>query len=158
MSEAPETKSIVIEYALSKPPARVWRALTEPALLARWLMENDIAPVVGRRFTMRARPAPGWDGVVRCEVLAVEPERLLRFSWRGGSDEVEGYGGALDTVVTFTLAPTPDGGTTLRLEHSGFTARNGFAFEMMGKGWRENVVPRMEPVLADAAVFSDATA
>ena len=148
MSEAPATQSIVVDYELPRPPEKVWRALTEPALLAAWLMDNDIAPVVGHRFTFRAPPAPGWDGVVQCEVLAVEAHRRLQYSWRGGSDALEGYGGRLDTVVTWTLTPTASGGTTLRLEHSGFAPRNAFAFENMGKGWRSHMAPRLEKVLA----------
>jgi uncharacterized protein YndB with AHSA1/START domain len=148
MNAPATTQSIVVEYELPRPPEKVWRALTEPALLAAWLMENDIRPVVGHRFTLRAQPMPGWDGVVHCEVLEVEPHRRLRYSWRGGSDQLEGYGGRLDTTVTFTLTPTASGGTLLRLEHDGFTPKNAFAFENMGKGWRGKLAQRIEAVLA----------
>src|SRR5579883_1008988 len=137
-----EKRSIVVEYDLPQSPEKVWRALTEPDLLARWLMPNDIRPVVGHRFTMRAQPVPGWDGVVHCEVLTVEPHSLLRYSWRGGSSSREGYGAALDTVVTFTLTRTRSGGTRLALEHSGFGPDNAFAFENMGKGWRGPLAER----------------
>ncbi len=85
------------------PPPAVWRALTEPALLARWLMENDIRPEVGHRFTFRAPPVAGWDGVVHCEVLEVDAPRRLRYTWRGGADDIQGYGTRIDTVVTWTL-------------------------------------------------------
>ena len=82
-----ETQSIEVDYELPQPPEKVWRTLTEPALLARWLMQNDIKPVVGHKFTFQAEPIPGqWDGRVDCEVLAVEPLRLLRYSWQGGTD------------------------------------------------------------------------
>jgi uncharacterized protein YndB with AHSA1/START domain len=138
-----DTKTIVVTYDLAQPPAAVWRALTEPALLARWLMENDIAPVVGHRFTMRAQPMPGWDGVVACEVLAVEPERLLRYSWRGGSPEHR-----IDTTVTWTLTPSPTGGTQLRLEHAGFRPADAMAFDGLSKGWAGRVGDRMKDVLA----------
>lgn len=143
-----DTRSIVVEYHLSAPPSRVWRALTEPELLASWLMQNDIRPEVGHRFTMRAQPVPGWDGVVHCEVLEVETERRLQYSWRGGSDEIEGYGGRLDTVVTWTLEAAPGGSTLLRLEHSGFTPANAFAFDNLGSGWRGRVGERLEQVTA----------
>ena len=114
------TQSIVVEYDLPYPPEKVWRALAEPELLARWLMPNDIKPEVGHRFTFRAAPVPGWDGIVHCEVLVVEPHRRLRYSWRGGSDRLKEYGAPLDTVATWTLARTASGGTHLRLDHDGF--------------------------------------
>ncbi|HVY40017.1 MAG TPA: SRPBCC domain-containing protein [Polyangia bacterium] len=141
------TKSIVVEYEIQRPPAAVWRALTEPQLLARWLMENDIRPEVGHRFTFRAPPIPGWDGVVHCEVLEVDPPRRLRYSWRGGSDDLQGYGTRIDTVVTWTLAATPGGGTWLRLEHAGFTDENAFAYEGLAKGWRGKLAARIEAIL-----------
>ncbi len=140
------TQSIVVEYELARPPAKVWRALTEPKLLAAWLMENDIRAVVGHRFTMRAQPVPGWDGVVHCEVLEVVPNEKLSYSWRGGSDKVPGFA-PLDTVVTWTLTPTA-AGTRLRLEHSGFLPANAFALDNMGKGWRGKLADSLQRVIA----------
>lgn len=92
------------------PPERVWRVLTEADLLARWLMPNDFQPRVGHRFTFRTDPAPGFDGVVHCEVLELEPPVRLAFTWKGGP---------IDTVVRITLAAEGDG-TRLRMEQSGF--------------------------------------
>ncbi len=143
-----QTQTIVVEYELERPPEEVWRALTEPKLLAAWLMENDLRAVVGHRFTFRAQPVPGWDGVVHCEVLEVEPLARLRYSWCGGSDERQGYGLRLDTVVTWTLTATPSGGTHLRLEHSGFLPKDAFAFDGLKKGWEGKVGDRMAAVLA----------
>ncbi len=147
---AKETQSIVVEYDLPDPPEKVWRALTEPALVAAWLMPNDIKPQVGHRFTFRAAPVPGWDGIVHCEVLAVEPNRRLRYSWRGGSDKLQNYGAALDTVATWTLTPTASGGTLLRLDHDGFPLES-FAFPKMEQGWRGKIAERITLVLADLA-------
>ena len=151
MNDTVGSRSIVVDYTLPVPPARVWRALTEPALLARWLMENDISPVVGHRFTFRAQPVPGWDGTVECEVLEVEPEKRISYSWRGGADKIEGgYGGRIDTVVTWTLEATVNGGTRLHLEHSGFLPKDAFAFEGLGKGWRGKVAERITEALGAA--------
>jgi uncharacterized protein YndB with AHSA1/START domain len=148
MNPSETSQSIIVDYSFSQPPQKVWRALTEPRLLSAWLMENDIQPVVGHRFTFRAQPMPGWDGIVHCEVLAVETHKLLRYAWRGGSDELKGYGGKLDTVVTWTLSEASGGGTHLRLEHAGFLPANAFAYENMGKGWRGKLVERIEQLLA----------
>ena len=143
-----DTQAIIVEYELVHPPEKVWRALTDSKLVASWLMPNDLRPEVGHRFTFRAKPIPGWDGVCHCEVLEVKPNERLSYTWRGGSDELSEYGSRLDTVVTWTLAPTSSGGTLLRLVHSGFEPRNAYAFEMMGKGWRGMVAKSIGDVIA----------
>ncbi|HUD53575.1 SRPBCC domain-containing protein [Parvibaculum sp.] len=143
-----ERKSIVVDYDLPHSPEKVWRALTEPALLERWLMPNDIAPVVGHRFTFRTQPAPNFDGIVHCEVLEVLALKRLRYSWQGGNKELAGYGHWLDTVVTWTLTET-ETGTHLRLEHDGF-APKAFAYEPLSKGWRGHVAERMSEILNEA--------
>ena len=100
MANTVPTRSIVVERTLPYPPEKIWRALTQPELIGRWLMPNDFVAAVGHRFTFRTKPQGDWDGVVDCEVLAVEPHRRLRYSWRGGSDTNPRYGSRLDTVVT----------------------------------------------------------
>jgi uncharacterized protein YndB with AHSA1/START domain len=146
MNANAEAQSICVEYDLSYPPARVWRALTEPELLGGWLMPNDIRPIVGHTFSFKSTPMPGWDGTVQCEVLEAEPPKRLRYSWRGG---VAPW--FLDSIVTWTLTPTPGGGTLLVLEHAGFLPNNAFAYDAMGKGWRGKVAERMSEILARLA-------
>jgi uncharacterized protein YndB with AHSA1/START domain len=143
------SQSIVVEYDLRHPPERVWRAITEAGLIARWLMNNDFSPVVGHRFTFKAQPMPGWDGIVHCEVREVIPNERLVYTWCGGSDDLTTYGSRLDTVVTWTLSPTSSGGTLLRLEHAGFLPKNAFAFETMGKGWRGKLAETMDRILRE---------
>jgi uncharacterized protein YndB with AHSA1/START domain len=94
-----------------QPVDRVWEALTSSDALAAWLMPNDFKPVVGHRFTFRTRPAPGFDGIVRCEVLELDPPRRMVWAWAGGN---------IDTTVTFTLEETADAGTRLRMHQVGF--------------------------------------
>jgi uncharacterized protein YndB with AHSA1/START domain len=139
-------EQIVVEYAFPQSPAKVWRALTEPALLAGWLMQNDIAPVVGHRFNFRAQPMGDWNGIVDCEVLEVVPERKLVYTWNGGSAKNENYGHKLETTVTWTLEEAPSGGTVLKLVHHGFHPDD-FAFKMMGQGWNSKGAA-IEQVLA----------
>jgi uncharacterized protein YndB with AHSA1/START domain len=142
-AQKPETQTITVEYELPQAPEKVWRALTEAELIARWLMVNDLRPVVGHRFTFKAQPMPGWDGVVQCEVLEVVPPERLSYSWRGGPETSR-----LDTVVTWRLARTTSGGTRLVLEHAGFTSANAFAFDALNKGWRGKVAQSLREVLA----------
>lgn len=120
-------QDVVVTRDLPFPRAMVWAALTDSAQLAAWLMPNDFRPVVGCRFTFTTRPAPGFDGTVRCEVLELRPPERLAFSWRGGP---------LDTVVSFDLAEHA-AGTRITLRHAGFAgAGNLIPRIVLGFGWR----------------------
>ena len=141
------TASIVVENNLPDPPERVWRALTDPSLLEAWLMPNNIRAEVGSCFQFRTAPAPGWSGIVECEVLEVVPQRLLVYSWCGGSKASEGYGHQLHSVVTWRLTPLANGGTRLHLEHSGFDP-DSFAFKAMRQGWKRKISEKISQVLA----------
>jgi uncharacterized protein YndB with AHSA1/START domain len=145
LSQAPQTaerRSIVVDYHLAAAPAKVWRALTEPELLAKWLMPNDIKPEAGHRFTFRTDPAPGFDGTVQCEIVEVKPPSRLVYSWRGGP---------IDTLVTWTLERAASGGTHLRLEQSGFGPEHGMTYDILSKGWREKSAGSLHRVTAEIA-------
>lgn len=79
---------------------------------------------------------------INCEVLEVEPHKRLRYSWRSGPQS-----SPTDTMVIFTLTPTPSGGTRLALEHSGFAPGNAFALEGAKKGWQRMLGERLGEVL-----------
>lgn len=143
MSTPVKTQSIALQYEFPQPPEKVWRALTEPEMLSAWLMATEGRPLPGQAFTFRSEPTPWWDGIVRCEVLESEPPRRLRYSWRSGPES-----SPLDTVVTWTLTPTPSGGTRLALEHSGFVPANKFAFDGASQGWQRMIGERLREVLA----------
>lgn len=136
-----DTGEIVVEELLPHSPEAIWRALTTGDLIARWLMApTGFEPVKGTRFTFRTRPAGAWDGTIRCEVLDVAPNERLVYSWQGGDESNVGYGSALNTVVTWTLAREGKG-TRLRLVHSGFvTPKNDSALKTMGEGWKKVVL------------------
>jgi uncharacterized protein YndB with AHSA1/START domain len=119
-------RAIAVEEDLDAAPETVWRALTQSDLFARWLMPNDFVPMVGHRFTFRTEPVPGFDGVVHCQVVEVTAPKRLQMTWAGG---------ALDTIVTFTLAPLGSG-TRLRIEQNGFSEQNVMVAGILEKGWR----------------------
>ncbi len=130
MTEA-VTRSIVVERLMPHPPQKIWRALTQSALISEWLMNNDFQPALGHRFNFRSTPFPGWNGVTDCEVLVVEPPTRLSYSWNASGEEAAG---GLKTVVAWTLTPVP-GGTQVRMEQSGFRPEDEGGFQAMGGGW-----------------------
>jgi uncharacterized protein YndB with AHSA1/START domain len=131
------TRSVVIEKELPHPPQKIWRALTEGPLIQEWLMENDFQPAVVHAFTLRMKPMPGWNGIIECQVLAMEPCKTLSYTW--------GTLG-LGTVVTFTLTPT-ETGTHLRVEQSGFGPDREANYKGAQYGW-QNFIGNLERVVA----------
>jgi len=137
-------RDLKLERVYPHAPERVWRALTDRQAMSQWMMETDFEPRLGHRFTFRAKPQPGWDGVTYCEVTELDPPRRVAYTWRGGSGKDPS---TLDTVVRFTL--TPEGsGTRLTLEHTGFTGLKAiFVSFMMKAGWAKMLRTRLGPVL-----------
>ena len=131
------TKSVVVERTMAHPPEKVWRALTTSDLMARWLMPNDFQAVAGRAFNLRVAPMPHWNGVVDCQVLALEPPTRLSYSWNTtGEDGAEG----LRTTVTWTLTPQGDGATHVRMEHAGFRPQDETNYQGAVYGARKFIV------------------
>ncbi len=123
------TRDLRFEEVYPYPPDVVWRAITSREALAEWLAPNDFEPALGRPFEFRSDPKPGWDGIIRCQVLEVDPPRTLRYSWVSAN-------GAVDTLVRFTLEPVPEG-TRLLLEHTGFRGAKSLMISfLIGAGWR----------------------
>jgi len=143
-------QDIVVDEVFPHAPAVVWKTLTTPELMGRWLsmQPTGFAPTRGNRFTYQTTPAGEWDGVIRCEVLEVIPNERLVYTWRGGHEANIGYGARLETVVTWTLFKV-DRGTRVHLVHSGFVhPKNDTAFKNMSVGWTK-VVEKIDAVAAE---------
>ncbi|RUT34398.1 SRPBCC domain-containing protein [Arsenicitalea aurantiaca] len=138
-AEGTQTRTVVVERELPFPPNRVWRALTEPHLMAEWLMKTDFAPVQGHRFTLRG----DWGGILDCEVLEIEPPERLVYSWVFPSDD-PAY--RLDSVVSFTLTPIASG-THLRVEQTGFAPDQKQAYGGAHAGWK-GMLGKLADILA----------
>jgi uncharacterized protein YndB with AHSA1/START domain len=126
------TRTISVDLFLPHPPDRVWRALTTPDELARWWVPGDISTTVGDRFLLEM---PGW-GNIACEVLEVAEHERLVYSFG-------------DWILTWRLSPEGTG-TRLFLDHSGFDPDrpdHAFAYDAMGPGWRDEVLPRLARAL-----------
>ncbi len=129
-----ETLSVVLEREIPHPPEKIWRALTQPHLIAEWLMKNDFKAQVDHRFSLTAE----W-GSVDCQVLEVEPNRTLAYTW-GDS--------RLKSIVTWTLSPK-GAGTHLRMEQTGFRPDQPRYFQGAQAGW-PRFFDNLEQVLARA--------
>lgn len=134
MSTATEIRSVVVEREIPHPPEKIWRALTQPHLIAEWLMKNDFAAVEGHGFRLSA----DW-GSVDCRVLSVEPNKTLSYTW-------DAMG--LKSVVTWTLTPKGTG-THLRMEQTGFRPDQQQAFQGAQYGWQK-FFGNLEQVVARA--------
>lgn len=124
---ASQTEAIQFVFDLGHPPEKVWRALTEPALLSEWLLPITTFPLQpGAAFRFQAPAQPGWDGRVEGRMIEVDPMHHITYAWVVGE---------LHTVVRFTLTPTP-AGTHLELVQSGFRADQKQNFGGARYGWR----------------------
>ncbi len=123
-------KTLSLDFDLPHSPQKVWRALTDPVLLSEWLLplvdlKLDLEPQAA--FTFKTDPHPGWDGTVNCQMLEIEAQKRLSYSWVVGD--------ILNTVVTFTLTPTASG-TRLSLVQSGFKPDQKQNFGGARYGWK----------------------
>lgn len=122
-----QTEEISFEFDLPHPPAKVWRALTDPVLLAEWLLPVfglELQP--GAAFVFKTQAHPGWDGTVSCRIIEIDEPHKLSYAWTVPF---------LDTVVTFTLTPTA-AGTRLSLVQAGFEEDQQKEFGGSRYGWK----------------------
>lgn len=137
-----DTRAIMVEETFPHAPDIVWRVLTTPELVGRWLkmVPSGFVAELGNQFTYQTTPAGEWDGTIRCEIMEFVPGERLVYSWRGGHADNVGYGSLLDLTVSMFLTPV-ESGTKLRLIHAGFDLpRNQTAFDGMSGGWKGVVI------------------
>ncbi len=134
-----EIRTVVVEREFPHPPEKLWRALTQPHLIAEWLMKNDFVPAVGHRFNLSGE----WGGVLDCEVLEIEPNRMLSYTWNFAHEDPAFN---LESVISFTLTPTAQG-THLRMEQVGFRPDQKQALGGAKAGWQQ-FLGNLEQLLA----------
>ncbi|MGA2552701.1 MAG: SRPBCC domain-containing protein [Burkholderiaceae bacterium] len=133
-------RDLHFEMTYAHAPEHVWKALITSAAMAQWLMPNNFLPVLGHRFQFHTKPAPGFDGIVQCEVLEIVPLQRLVYTW---------VGGGIDTKLTWTLEQVV-GGTKVTLDHTGFEGLRGmFVSGILNKGWRSRILSIHLPALLD---------
>jgi len=118
---------------LGAPPAEVFAAWTDPAILGRWFAPGEMWAQVaeldarpGGRFRVEMHHPSGVVHTVSGSYREVEPNRRLVFTWAWEGEA------APETTVTVQLRPVGDG-TELVLTHEGFPSRE--LAEQHAQGW-----------------------
>ncbi|MTE13357.1 SRPBCC family protein [Nocardia aurantiaca] len=121
------------------PPDAVWRALTEPDLLERWLLRpTGFAASVGTHFRFII-PDSSINEII-CEVLAARRCKQLTYSWMYPRAEYPAR-----WIVDWTLQPQGRG-TRLLLTQTGFDIedrRQKMVRNAMERSWKRLVLPRL---------------
>lgn len=138
------SETVALDFELKSPIGKVWHALTDSAMLTKWMFfgENDFKPVVGHKFQFRMEPGPGWSGIVDGEVLEVDEPRRLSYTWVSGPE-----GSVAHTEVAWTLTESEDGVTRIHLEQSGFDSEAKQAIGGAKYGWTR-MLEQMKELLA----------
>ncbi|GAB1446296.1 MAG: SRPBCC domain-containing protein [Cyclobacteriaceae bacterium] len=157
-------RTIKLKAVLPYSSDKVWLALTDAKLLGEWFMKNNIEPTKGYYFTFNMKPQKGWDGITHCEIISVEPEKHISYTYRGeatgekalacagihsdtANKMTKGIFTELDTVLSFTLESTC-GGTILQMEHSGYSGLKLIIVSLiMQMGWKKQLHKRLPKVL-----------
>lgn len=92
---------------IERPPAKVWAAISDSAMLKNWLGEVDVEPRIGGKFIIHFRELKV---VMTGRITAIEPERVIEYSW------LENYG-MPQSIVRWEIVPAP-GGCRLTLAHT----------------------------------------
>lgn len=122
---ATKTRALVIEREMPHPPEKIWRALTQGSLIKEWLMDNDFLAEVGHKFSFRSTPVANWNGIIDSQVLLLEPNKKLSYTWASLG---------LESTVVWTLTATQSG-TLVRIEQSGFRSDQDAAYKGATYGW-----------------------
>ena len=99
--DAGQSWTLILVRELAHPPAKVWKALTEPDHLREWApfdADRSLATVGTANLTTVGAPKPH---VTETKITRADPPKTLEFDWGGGD-------------VRWELAPH-DGGTRLTL-------------------------------------------
>lgn len=126
------SKSIKFNKTFNHPVEKIWKALTDKDAMSKWLMPCNMEPFVGNQFQFTTKPGPGFSGIVECEVLEIQENCLLSFSWCHKN---------MNTIVTFKLSAQGDQ-TYLDFEHSGFEGvlENLFVKKILANGWKKKIL------------------
>jgi len=135
---------IVESIDVEAPIEKVWRALSNPDSVSQWFGCLQFEAKIGHVFYMQPdeakRDTGDIDGATHCEVLALEPNDRLEFSWY--------MPGMPKTIVTLKLAAANDQQTTVHLTHVGWDqfprAEVEEFWRKLKGGWQSFVLPNLK--------------
>lgn len=135
---------IVDSIEIDAPIKTVWRALTLPESVRQWFGCLQYDAEVGHVFYMQPdaekREDGNIDGATHCEVLVLEPDERMEFSWYMPDTP--------KTLVTIRLVARGDDATTVMLTHSGWDQFPREAVEdfwrQLKNGWTSFVLPKLK--------------
>ena len=116
-----ERPSLAIVRKFDAAPGKVWRALTEPEMLKKWMRPDDATKVstaeidlrVGGRYRIVMVPPEGEEHDVRGVYREIVPNRKLVYTWAWKTTPER------ESIVTIELRATGSG-TELTLKHEQF--------------------------------------
>lgn len=139
-------ENIQHRITVDAPISRVWEALLDPGKVVQWLGCLQFQPQIGHVFYMQPdnnkRKSGSIVGATHCEVLAIEKEDKVVFSWfRPGMPK---------TTVTISLTEQSSELTEVRLTHDGWSqySRDVVAQirQALNSGWGFGVLPQLKNV------------
>jgi uncharacterized protein YndB with AHSA1/START domain len=133
-------KQIDQTYIIQAPVGKVWQALTDQSLMAKWSGGPATMDArVGGAFSM-------WDGDVYGTNVELVPEELLVQDWCGGDDPDKPY------PVTFTLTKVNQGTTEVSLRHANVPDDE---YEDFAEGWIDYYFDPIKELLEDTEVSAE---
>lgn len=119
-SHVAEKLQIHFEIEINAPPEKVWAKLASPEGMHEWFSKRlTFEPHVGGKFHMEVREPEGGEFTFFGEVITVEPNRELTFTWIQHEKGQDPW--PVSTLVSFKLQPAANG-TRVSLTHTGFDA------------------------------------
>ena len=144
VNSRPDGSVLELTWVLDAPPERVFRALSEPAVLARWWgpagfttpeIELDLVPGGGYRLGMQ--PPDGELFHLAGEFLEIDPPRRLAYTFRWEEPDPDDR----ETVVTLSLGDV-GAATRLSLRQGEFATEARLALHR--DGWTDSLVKLRE--------------
>jgi uncharacterized protein YndB with AHSA1/START domain len=123
------TEPIVKEVHIDARPDTVFAFFTEPDKITRWLSAEATTDPRPGGIMHQTHHADGVDYLLRGEFVELDPPHRVVFTWGFENSEIGVTPGCSTVEVTLTPA---DGGTLLRLVHSGLPEP---AVDNHDKGW-----------------------
>jgi uncharacterized protein YndB with AHSA1/START domain len=135
---------------INAPREQVWRALTDPKLVAQWMGCLGFRALPGHVFHLQPNRERREKGdvtdAIACRIQILDAPRRLAFTWTFPETD--------DTHVSIRLTRIP-GGTHVRLVHTGweqFEEQETAAMrEGLARAWHNVALPALRRVAEDSA-------